>query len=177
MARKPAAKAPPPLEERIDEICELIAEGNSLRAACRSLDLKESSVRYWLMKDEAAAAQYRTAQLLGCDALADEAKEIADTPKIGKITTRKPLVVNGKAVEGVFVEEEKTEDMLGHRRLQIDARLRLIGKWNPAKYGDKVAHTGADGGNIKVDVTSTLDVSNLDDDQLRALASIRVSAE
>ena len=29
------------------------------------------------------------------------------------------------------------EDMLGHRRLQIETRLKLLAKFHPTKYGDK----------------------------------------
>ena len=38
--------------------------------------------------------------------------------------------------------EVKKEDMLGHRKLQIETRLKLLAKWNPKKYGDKVTHSG-----------------------------------
>ena len=31
----------------------------------------------------------------------------------------------------------KREDMLGHRKLQIETRLKLLAKWNPKKWGDK----------------------------------------
>ena len=44
------------------------------------------------------------------------------------------------------------EDMLGHRNLQIETRLKLLAKWNPKKYGERVAHEGVEGGApIKVD--------------------------
>jgi hypothetical protein len=34
-----------------------------------------------------------------------------------------------------------------HKRIMIDTRLRLIGKWNSREYGDKITqeHTGPDG--------------------------------
>jgi len=35
-----------------------------------------------------------------------------------------------------------TEDMLGHRKLQIETRLKLLAKWNPKKYGDRVTMAG-----------------------------------
>ena len=28
--------------------------------------------------------------------------------------------------------------MLGHRKLQIETRLKLLAKWDPKRYGDKV---------------------------------------
>lgn len=151
-ARKPASKAPAekPLASHLDAICDHIASGTSLRATCALLGLKESTVRTWLDSADAvkAKAAFRAARELGCDALADQIVEIADTPLVGEVRTRKPIVVDGKAIEGAFVEEVRTEDMLGHRKLQIDARFRLLGKWSP-RYADKLAHTGPDGGAIK----------------------------
>lgn len=63
----------------------------------------------------------------GYDALAEQCLEIANTPVKGTETTTNP---DGTA----FVKEA---DMLGHRRLQIDTRMRLLGKWAPKKYGDR----------------------------------------
>jgi hypothetical protein len=34
--------------------------------------------------------------------------------------------------------------MLQHRRLQIETRMRLLGKWAAKRYGDKVAVGGAE---------------------------------
>lgn len=97
--------------EEIADICDRISEGNSLRAVCRELGLKESSVRYWLNKDEAAFAQSVRARELGCDALADECLDIADGAEAADV-----------------------------KRIRIDTRIRLIGKWSQ-RYSDKLAIT------------------------------------
>ena len=57
--------------------------------------------------------------------------------------------------------------MLGHRRLQIDTRLRLIGKWHQHKYGDKVATTvtGPNGGPVVVAAAA------MSDEQLAKIAA------
>ncbi|MNU09652.1 hypothetical protein D3C72_2563420 [compost metagenome] len=41
--------------------------------------------------------------------------------------------------------------MLGHRRLQVETRLKLLAKWHPKKYGEKVTaeHTGPNGAPIQ----------------------------
>lgn len=97
--------------EELTDICARISEGKSLRKVCREMKLKESSVRYWLNKDEAAFAHSARARELGCDALADECLEIADDTEL------------------------KPDD----KRIKIDTRIRLIGKWSQ-RYSDKMAH-------------------------------------
>jgi hypothetical protein len=32
--------------------------------------------------------------------------------------------------------------MLGHRKLQIETRLKLLAKWDPKRYGDKLSLSG-----------------------------------
>ncbi|MNT50547.1 hypothetical protein D3C72_1874720 [compost metagenome] len=51
----------------------------------------------------------------------------------------------------------KRGDMLGHRKLQIETRLKLLAKWNPKRYGDRMTqeHVGANDGPIQHDVTVT----------------------
>ena len=49
------------------------------------------------------------------------------------------------------------EDMLGHRKLQIETRLKLLACWNPSKYGNKVAVGGDPGNPLKVEVQSEAD--------------------
>jgi hypothetical protein len=41
--------------------------------------------------------------------------------------------------------------MLGHRKLQIETRLKLLACWNPKKYGTKVALGGDAGNPIKIE--------------------------
>jgi len=65
----------------------------------------------------------RTAQ---ADVLFDEMLHIADTPVVGLKTITKASGV--ETVEGGTIE---------HRRLQIDARKRIIARMAPNKYGDK----------------------------------------
>jgi len=50
--------------------------------------------------------------------------------------------------------EKKTvreEDMLGHRKLQIETRLKLLAKWNPKKYGERLAVAGDAENPLKVE--------------------------
>ena len=124
--------------EHIEAACTMMAEGKSLRAACKSLGLSESSVRYHLNKDGDAFAHSARARELGCDALADECLEIADNATLDP------------------------QD----RRIRIDTRIRLIGKWSQ-RYSDKLLVQN----NTTVTHKYDLDILTADElDQLEAIA-------
>ena len=89
------------------------------------------TVYHWLEDHKDFAERFAKAREIGFNAIAEEALEIANTPLLGKIETRK----GGKLVE------VRKEDMLGHRKLQIETRLKLLAKWNPKKYGDELETT------------------------------------
>jgi hypothetical protein len=126
--------------EQINDICASLAEGKSLRAICRDRGLKESTVRYWLTKNENAFAHSARARELGCDALADECLEIADGP-----------------------------DPTDVKRVKIDTRIRLIGKWSQ-RYSDKLAITN------KTEVTHRYDLDSLSERELDELERILANA-
>jgi hypothetical protein len=117
-------------------ICSRIAEGESLASICRDEGMPSpSTVRRWIVEDvNGFAALSARAYALGYEALAEECLLIADTPLEGVETT-----INEKGETS-----EKRGDMLQHRRLQIETRMRLLGKWAPKRYGDKVAVGGAE---------------------------------
>ena len=98
-----------------------------------------STVYSWIDRDPEFALAFRTARHRGVHALADQCLEIADEPA----TT---------AVE------------VSNKKLRIDTRLRLMAKWLPADYGDRVAESGR----------AQVDVSTLTDEQLAVLASIPI---
>lgn len=116
-----------------DAICSELACGKSLLSICEAMGLKYSTVRGWEKDHADYAADSARAREHGCDYLAEDALRIADTPQIGEETTT-------KADGGV---EVRSGDMLAHRKLQIDTRIRLIGKWSK-RYGEKqqVEHSG-----------------------------------
>lgn len=122
-------------------ICTRISAGESLRAICADADMPHmSTVMRWL-GDEAHQSfreQYGRAREAQADTLFDEILQIADTPMLGEVVTTKPILVDGKPIKGAEVREVRQEDMLAHRRLQIDARKWIAGKLAPKKYGDKL---------------------------------------
>jgi hypothetical protein len=128
-----------------EELLDWIASGQTLRAFCRQQGKPAWRTVYdWIEADPDLAARIARARDIGADAIAEEALSIADTPQAGVITT-----VDEDGTKTV------TEDMLGHRKLQVDTRLKLLAKWNPKRYGDKIDHTlsGKNGGPIVISST------------------------
>jgi hypothetical protein len=104
------AETKPPAD--IETICNMMAEGKSLRSIAKEMGKAESTLRYWIAKDPEAFAHSARAKELGCDSLADECLAIADDPTIDA----------------------------ADKRIKIDTRIRLIGKWSQ-RYSDKLAIT------------------------------------
>jgi len=147
MAR-PTKKTKP----RVDAICAKLAEGVPLTEICRAKGMPAPrTVRDWMAGDSEVSAAIARAREEGFDAIAAECLRIADTPMPGKIEKRELLgVLKHKDEDGkeqsvalpdasMVVTEERVEDMLGHRKLQIETRLKLLAKWDPKRYGDRVA--------------------------------------
>lgn len=125
-----------------DEIVERISNGEPLRAICRDDHMPVWSAVYrWIRENPDFAAAMNVARDLGADAIAEEALSIADTPVVGEETEESET---GRKV--------RRGDMLGHRKLQVETRLKLLAKWHPKKYGDRTAMelTGADGGPVQI---------------------------
>lgn len=86
-------------------------------------------------RHESVSLAIARARESGEDYLAAECLQIANTPEAGEETE---FDKDGNVVR------RKVGDMLGHRKLQIETRLKLLAKWNPKKYGDKqqLEHSG-----------------------------------
>lgn len=120
----------------------MMASGKSLRAAAKDMGLNEASIRYHLMKDEQAFTQTAHARELGCDAMADECIEIADDKELDP----------------------------ADRRVRIETRLKLIGKWSQ-RYSDKLTV------NTNKTVTHRYDLDSIETARLEQLESILADAE
>lgn len=144
-----------PLDKR-EALLAAIMGGASMRKACRDLALDNATVYADLRADEDFSRQYARACEVRADDMFDEMIEIADTPVRGEF--RKKLK------DGT--EEVTEEDMLGHRRLQVDTRKWALARMNPRKYGEKVQVGGAeDLPPVQIDATV------LSDDALREIVA------
>jgi hypothetical protein len=91
----------------------------------------------WQKQNDDFLASIARAREAGFDQIAVDALRIADTPQVGEFVTEKPIMVEGKPLEGATIREVRTEEMLGHRKLQVETRLKLLAKWDPKRYGDR----------------------------------------
>jgi hypothetical protein len=129
-------------------MCEQLSEGIPLREICRQEGFPAWRTVYdWMRKDPDLSTAIAHARDVGYDAMAEECLIIADTPLLGEEVSESETP-EGKDEDGNVIVKKtvtiKKVDMLGHRKLQIETRLKLLAKFNPKKYGDKVVHSGDD---------------------------------
>lgn len=130
---KPVGRPTEYTPEVAQEICERLAEGQSLRCICKDDHVPaESTVRLWVVDDrEGFAAQYTRSRDIGLDCRADGIEE---------------------KIEG----EADTQ----RARLLFDHERWYLSKLAPKRYGDKVALTGGDAaaGDKPLQVEATVQV-------------------
>lgn len=129
-------------DDVISELIERTEKGEPLTKICQDHRMPSRATVYsWLEADSEFARRFHGARARGIHALAEECLEIAD-----------------KAAK------DPTE--VADKRLRIDTRLRLAGKWLPSIYGDKVDvnHSG--------EVVTRHDLSAYTDDELGALEKL-----
>ena len=124
----------------VERVLEGIESGTTLAELCRTERIGRRTFYDWLEADEEMAARFARARVIGFDAIAEQALVIADTPVEGE---RTKIDDDGK-------EETTREDMLGHRKLQVDTRLKLLAKWDPKRYGERIqtAQTDVEGNDV-----------------------------
>lgn len=116
-------------QEVADAICERLADGESLRAICRSDGMPAMSMVFrWLQAHPSFREQYTDAREAQADALVEDMLDISDTP-------------SGDAKRD---------------RLRVDTRKWIASKMKPKKYGDRTQHeiSGPDGGPVAIDETT-----------------------
>lgn len=142
-----------------DEICERLADGESLRAICEDEHMPaESTVRTWALKDEPDKpwsgffARYARARMVQAHRMFDDILVIADDGSGDR-----------------FVDDEGNvridNDVIQRSRLRVDTRKWWLSKALPKLYGDRVAmeHSGPNGGPIET--------RELSDDELKKRAT------
>lgn len=134
--------------ELIEQVLSRIALGETMTAITKSLDFSTDIWANWMKADPNLATAYYDARSIGADAIADDILTIVDTVPLGAVDVAKA-------------------------RLRADVRLRLLAKWQPDKYGDKVdvRHQGHDGGAVQVAYANVADIAA----QMRAVLTGRAA--
>lgn len=117
----------------IDEVCRWLSSGRTIRDYCRQ-EGKPGHVQLYEKLgelDEAGTERIVRARARGCDAIADEVLAIADDSSEDTITTE----------DG---DEKPDTEWIQRSKLRVEARMRLMSKWNSGRYGDRqqVEHSG-----------------------------------
>lgn len=133
-----AARASSYTREVADQICERLAQGETLREICRSEGMpKAPLVLYWVDKNfDGLAERYARARDRQMEHWADELMSISDDSKNDYMERNGKLELNTEHVQ--------------RSRLRSDNRKWLLSKLKPGKYGDKVSVGGDAGNPLKV---------------------------
>jgi terminase small subunit-like protein len=140
-------------EDIADKICELIAEGKSLRKICLAEDFPDKSTVFrWLGHNTKFRDQYEKSREVQMDYMAEEIMDIADdgTNDYGFKDSEDS---DGAGARPVFLAEH-----VQRSRLRIDSRKWLMSKLRPKKYGEfnRTELTGADGGPVLLSIADQI---------------------
>ncbi|MBP6748414.1 MAG: hypothetical protein KA144_02140 [Xanthomonadaceae bacterium] len=130
-----------------NEVVDRLTAGEPLAAVLRSPGMPKPSTWYdWCAADEALSGRVARARTHGADAIAADCLEIADNIELGAIEEFERVLAEADAeivpteemTERLVLVSRRVEDMLGHRKLRIETRLKLLRCWDPKNYGDKL---------------------------------------
>lgn len=112
------------------EIVARLSKGEPLTHICADEWLPcDDTVRTWAAADDAFARDIARAREAGFDAIALECLDIADE-------------VSRDTKKGANGEEMCNAEWISRSKLRVETRLKLLAKWDPKRYGEKVALTG-----------------------------------
>jgi len=116
----------------VKEIAERLSKGEPLAQICRDAHMPDpSTVWDWMQKDAALSQSIARAREAGFDAIAANTRQTA----------------RGLGESTADVQRDK---------LIIDTDLKLLAKWDPKRYGDKMAHVGGNEGDPPIKTALTV---------------------
>lgn len=125
-------------QEVMSQICQLMAEGQSLRRICAAVEgmPKHSTVCGWMLEDKELSDQYARARALLSDFRFDEYRDAAQE------------IVDRRIKEGW-----EPRDAIAMARLECGNMQWELSKLNPKKYGDKLELAGDPANPLHLKVT------------------------
>ena len=131
--------------ELADEICQRLSNGEPLRQICRDDHMPFWTRIYdWMSKDEKLSISIAHAREVGQDAIAEDIfNEMMVEPE-------RILSEGGGRIDSGYVQLIKA---------RAEIKLKLLAKWNPKRYGDRVQLAGSKDEPMehKVEVVSLFD--------------------
>ncbi|ANC53444.1 hypothetical protein A4249_07095 [Brevundimonas sp. GW460-12-10-14-LB2] len=125
--------------EVAQEICDRLSQGEPLAAICRDDHMPAvRTVSDWKAAHPTFSADFAHAREAGFDQIALDCLEIADD-------TRNDTKMVGR---GEDKHEAADTEWISRSKLRVETRLKLLAKWDPKRYGDRVALTDGDGGKL-----------------------------
>ena len=122
------------------EICERLSNGEPLRQICRDEHMPAWQKIYeWMARDENLSGAIAHAREVGQDAIAEQIwLEMKQEPE-------RILSEGGGRIDSGYVQLIKA---------RADIGLKLLAKWNPKRYGDRVALAGDAENPLQVNVNT-----------------------
>lgn len=120
--------------ELVESICARLATGEPMAVICRDDGMPAyRTVKDWMDSKPDVSADIARAREEGFDAIAASTLEIADDARNDYMEASDE--VNGAVyrLNGEHIQRSK---------LRIDTRLKLLAKWDPKRYGDRVTLAG-----------------------------------
>lgn len=112
--------------EKVEEICARLATGEPLAAICRDAHMPGARTVYdWMDNRQDVSAVIARARDVGEDMIALDCLHIADDNG----NDRRELP-GGRTVTD--------SDVVQRAKLRIDTRLKLLAKWNPKRWGERL---------------------------------------
>lgn len=147
MAKAPRKKTGRPTKRTdavITRIIEGLTAGTPLTVICRDPEMPGVRTVYdWMDADPELSADIARARDMGWDAIAVDALNIMDAPPERVVTEtgedRSESRIDSASVQWAF------------RRAEL--RLKLLAKWDPKRYGERLALAGDEGAPVRINVT------------------------
>jgi hypothetical protein len=127
---RPSKRTP----EVVDYILDGLSEGKTLTSLCAGPDMPNRSTFIdWVNGDRQLSQRFAHARETGYDVIAEECLKIADFSALDTLINEKTG------------NPQADSEWIARSRLRVDTRLKLLAKWYPKKYGDKidVEHSGS----------------------------------
>lgn len=109
-------------------IADMVSDGITLIKACRDLGISHTGIYAKINGSAKFAAMMETAREAGYDVIADGCFDIADD------TTSDMIEVETRNGPKIVVDREHIQ----RSKLRIETRLKLLAKWHPKRYGEKL---------------------------------------